>query len=308
MFGYVRPLVPALRVREYELYRSVYCGLCRTMGTVSGQLSRMTLSYDFCFLALVRMILTENEPGFERARCLMHPLHKRLMAEENASLRYTAVSAAYLAECKRLDDMADEKGSALVKPILMAPLTGSMFYCSRRQEPSLTVLFPQMQEKLKSLSALEKNACDSPDRAAQVFGELLMDLFSFGLNGSKAEIAKTIGLGTGRFIYLCDAMDDLAEDIRRERYNPIAKLWGDMALGENGKPSPIVLESFQTAALLDLEKTGLAAELLPPGPLTEIVKNIVYLGMPDTVQRIVRGENGIKKIRISEQDKIQETV
>ena len=28
MFGYVKPAYPELLVKEYELYRAVYCGIC----------------------------------------------------------------------------------------------------------------------------------------------------------------------------------------------------------------------------------------------------------------------------------------
>ena len=28
MFGYVRPYKPELKVREYEMFRAAYCGLC----------------------------------------------------------------------------------------------------------------------------------------------------------------------------------------------------------------------------------------------------------------------------------------
>ena len=54
MFGYIKPLTPELRIREHECYRAYYCGLCRAMGKCTGQCSRMTLSYDFVFLAAVR--------------------------------------------------------------------------------------------------------------------------------------------------------------------------------------------------------------------------------------------------------------
>ena len=64
MFGYIRPHTPELRVREYEYYKAVYCGLCRSMGKCTGQCSRMTLSYDFAFLSLVRMALSATAPAF----------------------------------------------------------------------------------------------------------------------------------------------------------------------------------------------------------------------------------------------------
>ena len=45
MFGYVKPAYGELRVREHELYKAYYCGLCRAMGRTTGQLSRFSLNY-----------------------------------------------------------------------------------------------------------------------------------------------------------------------------------------------------------------------------------------------------------------------
>ncbi|MFT9057020.1 MAG: DUF5685 family protein, partial [Ethanoligenens sp.] len=30
MFGYVKPFKPELKIREFEAYRAVYCGMCHT--------------------------------------------------------------------------------------------------------------------------------------------------------------------------------------------------------------------------------------------------------------------------------------
>ena len=50
MFGYIRPVTAELKVKEYELYRAVYCGLCRSLGKCTGCASKLTLNYDFVFL------------------------------------------------------------------------------------------------------------------------------------------------------------------------------------------------------------------------------------------------------------------
>ena len=68
MFGYVRPHNPELRMRDYECYRAYYCGLCRAMGKCTGQCSRLTLSYDFVFLAAVRCYLADEEPEIKKIR------------------------------------------------------------------------------------------------------------------------------------------------------------------------------------------------------------------------------------------------
>ncbi|MBQ8400686.1 MAG: hypothetical protein IJX14_02035, partial [Clostridia bacterium] len=182
-------------------------------------------------------------------------------------------------------------GLHLLKPVLTAPVTVPMVRLAERREPDTAGLSACMHAHLERLSAREKDGCSSPDEMAQGFGDLLGDVFAYGLEGSGAAVARSIGVGTGRFLYLCDAMDDLAEDLRLGRYNPLGKLWGEMALGEDGKPSVPVKDAFSASTLIDLEKLGLAVELLPDGPLCEIVKNIVYLGMPDMVKRIVEGRS-----------------
>ena len=36
MFGYVRPFKPELRMKEYEAYKAVYCGLCKECAGHTG--------------------------------------------------------------------------------------------------------------------------------------------------------------------------------------------------------------------------------------------------------------------------------
>ena len=118
MFGYVKPYVPTLQVQEFSLYRAVYCGLCRETGQVTGQLSRITLSYDFCFLALLLLALSDAPSAVEKIRCPAHPAKKRAVIASHPALSHTAAAAACLIDGKRLDDLADESGIYRVKPYL----------------------------------------------------------------------------------------------------------------------------------------------------------------------------------------------
>ena len=44
MYGYVQVYRPDLRFREYEVYRSHYCGLCHALQQRCNAISRLTLS------------------------------------------------------------------------------------------------------------------------------------------------------------------------------------------------------------------------------------------------------------------------
>ncbi len=302
MFGYIKPHVPELKVKQYELYRGIYCGLCRSMGKVSGQLSRMTLSYDFVFLAAVRMILCGVEPIFSESRCMVHPMKKRAVLEDNEALRYTAAVSALLAGEKNTDDLSDERGVKRIKALLLSPMLSSM--AKRAQKRLEEHADEQIRELLSDLSLLEKGDCSSADQAADAFGRVLATVFSMGLEGEKETLARHIGHSTGRFVYLCDAADDMAEDIRKNRYNPLALGWGELALDQStGEMSPLVKESVRTSAPIDLEALGEAVEELDGGhPLTPIVKNIVYLGMTAAMERILDKQG--RKARAAKTEKI----
>ena len=46
MFGYVTIDKPELRFREFDTYRSYYCGLCRELREGYGVPGQLTLTYD----------------------------------------------------------------------------------------------------------------------------------------------------------------------------------------------------------------------------------------------------------------------
>ena len=60
MFGYIRPKIPELKVREYDQYKGIYCSLCKRMGKEYGIASRFALSYDSTFLVLMMLGLEDE--------------------------------------------------------------------------------------------------------------------------------------------------------------------------------------------------------------------------------------------------------
>lgn len=288
MFGYVRPLVPQLKVAEYEMYRAVYCGLCRAMGHVTGQISRVTLSYDFTLLAMVRMILCGEMPEFEMFRCAVHPTKKRTLLCPNGSLDNAAASSALLAYLKNRDDIEDEKGAKHARAILAELPMSEMKKRGMRILPDSAE--NEIVTRMERLGALERENSPSADETADAFGEVLAYVFALGLEGKIADTAHDIGFHIGRFVYICDAADDLTGDIAAGRYNPLAVGWGSLATDENGKMTSLVRDSLEISLPLELETLGKLADMLDAGhPFTPIVKNLVYLGLPASMKRVLYG-------------------
>ncbi len=298
MFGYVKPYTPELRMKEYELYRAIYCGLCREMGRVTGQLSRLSLSYDFAFLAALRLLATENIPEVKSGRCAAHPVKKRHFLTSCDELTYCAAASAYLMGGKLDDDLADEGGVKRLRALLAKPFVGGMIKSASEAVRDGESLRFAIEKSLSDLANLEAGGSSSVDSVAECFGQLCGNVFSAGLPERSRRILYEIGFSVGKFIYVADAADDLTVDVKHGKYNPIAKLYGEAATEErNGKVymTDAVAESLYTATLLELKRCEGALELLCDGgdrDIASLCRNIVYLGLPEILKNILVKRTG----------------
>ena len=285
MFGYIKPVPAELKVREYELYRSVYCGLCTALGRNTTCVSRLTLSYDFVFLAIVRMALTGETGSLERRRCLAHPTKKRAVLTDAKQLDYCARVSSILTFNKLRDDINDERGAKRLSAGSLLPAAKLM---RKKALPELSELDAFISDRLGAQRELEKKRVYSPDAAAEPFGELMAAVFSEGLDGGAERIASELGRHIGRFIYIADAADDLASDLKSGCYNPFRiegkaddEILADFAAHKEE------LRSSLTFELIGVER---AVELIRPGEVPEylsIIKNIIYLGLPAQISRLI---------------------
>ena len=285
MFGYVGVDKPELKLREYEYYRGVYCGLCRALGKCGGQCARMTLSYDFAFMALVRMAIEESSPTFRGRRCLVHPFKKRPMAEIDKTLEFCASASILLSYHKLRDDIFDEKGIKRLGATLAHPFFLAMKRKSRKKYKALE---NKIINSLAALAELEGSHSEpSIDRPAELFGEVLADIMAEGLDGNREKIARKIGRHMGKWIYIIDAIDDYEEDLKRSRYNPLVGVCGKDGISDEACEA---LKNALTNELVEAEK---AFDLIdyPDRDIREIICNIIYLGMPRAAKEIINKIN-----------------
>ncbi|MBR7082830.1 MAG: hypothetical protein IKI51_02315 [Clostridia bacterium] len=223
MYGTVKPFTPDLLVRENEYYKSVYCGLCRSMGKHTTVVSCASLTFDMTFFALVRIWITRERGEIVMKRCPAHPMRRRPMMKDNPALEYTSYVSAYLTYNKILDDIRDERG---IKRFFAR--IALMFAKSpvKKIPPEIAPVGEKIRGCLDKLSLLEMENCDSPSEAADTFGELLGFAASFGLDGESARIAEELGRHVGKWVYLADAACDIDDDDKSGSYNPFLAAMG----------------------------------------------------------------------------------
>ena len=289
MFGYVVVNKPSLRIKEYDYYKATYCGLCHAMGKCTGCISRLTLSYDMTFFALLRETLQGTEVQFKSKRCIRHPIKRVPTVEINPELEYCSYLSGILTAGKIADNISDEKG---IKRALASVLQLVFSKMDRESSENLPDLALIVDKKLAELDEIQEKKIPSIDVPANIFGELMAEALAYGLEDDKKLIALQIGKRLGRWIYIADALDDYESDRNSGSYNPFVLLYN----GEDFTEDNIISISKMLEAELALALS--AIDLLDNDAdknRSEIIKNILCLGMPASVARIC--DKHINKIR-----------
>ncbi|MBQ7875063.1 MAG: hypothetical protein IJ306_07915 [Oscillospiraceae bacterium] len=281
MFGYIKPYRPELKIREAEEYRSIYCGLCRELGRSYGIFARMTLSYDFAFMAMFFMSLDDNIcPSFEHCRCIAHPFKKQCRCCENEAVSLAAKAAMILTYYKFRDDLADRGFFKKIGAALLMPFAAS----ARKKALSFGGAAIKIDEAAKNMmerqKEIEGRSSALADEAAEPTAKFLEELIGLRADEGNERILRRFGYLLGRYIYLCDALDDLEDDRRKQNYNPF--IFGGEDSVQNAKSA-----LFMTTAELSDD-----LELLALDRYKEIVENIIRLGLRSEVERIINKKGG----------------
>ena len=261
MFGYVLINKPELKIKDFEMYRSYYCGLCHTLGERHGLKGRVTLTYDMTFLLMLLSDLYEAEERVTESRCLMHPVQKH-KARQSEITEYCADMEVLLAYHKCLDDWNDDR--KISKKALASGLSGP---CKR-----ITAQYSEkaafIESKLKELTDLENAGEKSIDRTAKLFGEIMASVFVYKDDQWKNDLYK-VGFYLGKYIYLLDAYEDIEEDMKNGSYNPFKTIYNN--------------EDFENQVLnlllMMIGECTDAFERLPVVENVEIMRNILYSGV-----------------------------
>lgn len=257
----------------------MYCGLCRTLGRRCGKAAPFILNYDFTFLAV---LLAPAEPDVPlHRRCAVHPLRGRDYFPGNAALDLAADCSVILAWWQLQDAIQDEKGlGAKYRAASLA--LGPAYHRARRRRPD----FDQAtRDRLAELSQLEAERCPSMDQAADTFARLLQSAAGEVDDHIKRRVLEQMLYHLGRWIYLVDAVDDLAKDFASGSYNPLIYRYG---LTE-GKLTEEARESLVRSLDHSIRLMAAASELWDFGVWAPIIQATVYEGMFLVGQAVLEG-------------------
>ena len=277
MFGYVRVRQDTLPPEAYEKYEAVYCGLCHTLGRKYGLFSRLFLNYDFAFLAM--LLAPSEEPCIcNCTRCVLHPLHGKPACTGDDWLDQAAGESVILAFWKLQDTLSDDKLFSRWKARFLCLLIGHGYRKARKAHPEFDRV---VEERLRNLRDMEEENSPFLDKAADQFARILCAAVPTTADRGQDRALEQLLYHLGRWIYLIDGVDDLPEDRKAGRYNPILARFPNWS-GE---------EQTYLRSLLDhsLELIGAAFQLLRKNHWTEVVENVIYSGLPGVEAMVFEG-------------------
>lgn len=269
MFGYVSANFEELTREEKQRYSAVYCGICRQIQSRSSGLSRIVLSYDTAFLALLLMSLYEPKETESSRLCLMHPGKPRKLLD-NEYIRYAADMNVALAYHQCRDDWNDDKNlpkAAMAK--LLRPYYEEI--CARYPRQCKA-----MESCMARLSDMERREERNVDLLASCFGSLMEELFVVREDMWEPYL-RGAAQALGRFIYLADAVLDWKKDCKKGSFNPFGETLPDNA---------------EEILVMTMGRVSSSFEMLPLVQDKDILDNIIYSGVWVKLRNQRRNEHG----------------
>lgn len=274
MFGYIFVNKPEMKFKEFDLYQSYYCGLCRALKDAYGRAGQMTLSYDMTFAVLLLTSLYEPKTSLSQGKCLAHPLGKHT-ARMNKFSRYGADMNLLLSYYKCLDDWEDERKA---KGKAMAAVLKRKFCKAAESYPGKERLF---WEKMAQIRLCEKERRMDLDEASGYFGEIMAEVLAYYQDEWEADLRR-MGFFLGKFIYLIDAYEDVEKDAKTGNYNVFSHEWQDAEFEQH----------VERVLGMMMAECSRAFERLPIVENAAILRNILYSGVWCRYEAVRRRREG----------------
>ena len=263
MFGYVVMNKPEIKFKDFDLYRSFYCGLCRELKSKYGISGQISLTYDMTFVVILLSALYEPPTQKGTTRCVIHPVHRQPV-RRNAVTEYAADMNVLLAYYKCRDDWEDEKKITAL---------GYLKILQGKNKKAGVSEYPDKAAKNPETSRVNCLRWRKPEKKILTkWRAALAKLWKRFLHGNRM-CGKTLcaewDFILGKFIYLLDAYDDVEEDIKNKNYNPFSEQY--------------IIEGFDEQVrqilIMMMAQTCREFEKLPIIKYTDILRNILYSGV-----------------------------
>ena len=281
MFGYIKTFKPELKIREFTTYKAFYCGLCYNLGKSFGPVARLTLSYDFTFLSMLFASVSDEEAIFEECRCCVNPFKKVHMCKNGVSQAFSANVAAIMIYYRLLDNIQDSGFFKKLGWYMLLPYAGHAYKKAASALPEASSFAKEMMERQKEVEIKKSpsidEACEPSAAAMAGILALLSD------KPGEKRVLERLGYLMGRYVYMCDAIDDFEDDKKSGNYNPLVIKY----LQDSNKNSEDFFAAAKQSLYMTVGEIAKTCDLLDKSRYESIISNIIHLGLRAQADEII---------------------
>jgi hypothetical protein len=281
MFGYIQPDRPHLFIKDEALYKALYCGMCKCIGSSCGGFARTALTYDIAFMSALVHNIKNCDVKIKKSRCYLHWFKRRpMVAVDETGLVLGCINSA-LAYYKLIDDKADgdKKG-------VFAFLYKKGYKRTLKKHAKVAEIIGAQTAAQKEL---EESKCSVIDMACEPTANMMKELSTYILG--EFATAETEGLfyDIGKWVYLADALDDYDKDVKRGRYNVLYNAYQTSTKGEAVQKGEKELTFIFNSLFADMRMHLAKIKFYFNHDLTD---NIIIMGIPQKTRKLLYGACG----------------
>lgn len=275
MLGYVKAFKPEMKIKDYELYRGIYCSLCRALGRLYSPIAQLFLSYDFAFAAVLRLAAGDSGCSFSKKRCPYNPAKKCMICTGRKELDLCAHAVIITGFYKVKDNLHDGGIKSKLIASLIYPIIWMMHKKAARLAPEIEGI---IGSSMKKQEEVEKKETVGIDEAAHNSAHALGMITVLGFADEKKNPLYNLGYMVGRYVYILDAADDIDSDIKNGSFNPFKAEYGDK--NEFAERVRAMLNLTQSSALEALDS-------IDKKRFEDILENIIFDGLTFSAEKVL---------------------
>lgn len=275
MFGYVTVYKPELKIKDYDIYKGVYCTLCKQMQKEYGLLSRFLLSYDAAFYVLYKIGTDNSDINISKSHCSFSPCKKCLKINSDKEVfKKAAAITVILSYFKLCDNIAD---SSFFKRTLCKAVKPYFNCICKKAKRNYPDIFAVTQKYMGTQAEAESNF-KGIDSAADPTGNALGYILS---DGDMNSDSFKVGYFLGRTVYLLDAFDDYEKDVKSNVFNPF-------------KNTDNIIKDANFAVNISIGELAEYIKKIEFFKFKDIIYNIVFKGLDYRRRKIIMKMRGEK--------------
>lgn len=282
MFGYILPDKPNMFMRDYALYKSFYCGMCKSIKCHQNTILRLSVNYDVTFINILLHGIMNEPLNFVTEGCILNPIKKKCILKDDPISEKCVYLNTLLIDFKLRDDLTDKP--SVSKRILRGLLKGKI-----KKSKSLLPKVAELLDKayIEQVNIETKNQV-SFDKVAHPFAICLEQIFEELLGDKYTEEIGTVAYFLAKYVYLLDAIDDFEKDVKNKEFNVFANNYPEAkTLADLLKYEDSIMEIL-SGILVTIKENY---EKIPVFNTEGIITNTFWYGLGARAKQIIYKEN-----------------